>query len=808
MMNVWTDLKRGCLTLRKKPGFAVVIVVCLGLAIGANTVSFSLANAILFHRLPVDRPEDLVRAFVSYEGGLRWGTFSYPDFADYAEQGRGVIELAGEKIQPVNLSVDGHGERLFGSLVSGNYFQTLGLRAAAGRLISPSDAGAGDVAVLSHALWLRRFSGDLGWIGRTILLNGRSVTIVGIAPPAFTGAYVGFQPALWLPISLEPQLNLGSQLLQDRKTRSLLALGRLAPGISREQAQAAMKVVARQLAAAHPEDEGISITLIPEAEGALYPTYRGAAQGALGGLQAVVFLVLLIACANAGMLLAARAAERQREVGIRLALGVSQKRLVCQFLAESLVPSIGAGALGLAVAVTLLHFLAAFKPTLDLPLAIEVGLDQRALLFTVGICWFTCLLFGLLPAWFSTRVRLVAALKDGSVSSFERRSRLQSGLVVLQIMSSCVLLVAISLLLQGLRRAQTVDLGFQPDGVMVATVDLGSHGYDRSRGRRFYQGVLDEVQKLPQVQAAALATILPLSPIGNQIEAVPEGFVRTAVRDSLLVDYAIVGAGYFEALGIPILTGRGFAASDRFSSSLILIINEALAQRYWPGEDPLGRRLTLGGVSAEVVGVVGNSKYTSLGETAKGYVYLPFEQHYQGTMNILVKSSLDLSGLQQSVQEIIRRQDPALAVFGAQTLLQHLAVSLLPARALLAVLSSFGLLAIVLAAVGLYGLLAYHVSQKQREIAIRIALGARRRNVLAATLRPTCWIIGVGTVLGLVVAAAVARLLTVFLYGASPYHPTAFALGGLLMVAIALLASLFPVRRILAIHPASTLRGE
>ncbi len=796
--------------LLKSPGFSLAVILCLGLGIGANTAVFSFANSLFLRPLPVREPDRLVRVYTSYSGGLRWGTLSYPDYRDFRERTSGLAGLVAERIVPLSLDIDDRNERIFASMVSSDYFRVLGINIALGRAFAPGEAltpGSSSIVVLSHALWQRRFGGDPGILGHTVTVNGRPFSVVGVTHEEFQGTNVGFSPQLWMPLQAETLITPNSSFLESRSTRSLLAMGRLEAGTGVLQAEWELKRIAQHLAETYPEsNEGTSVTVIPSEEGGLHPIYRGTFQGYLGLLQTVVAVVLLIACANVAALFLARARARRQEISVRLALGASRGRLIQQLLTESSAIALLAAALGLMLAHWIDRLVESFPLAGDLPLSLDFVLDQRVLLFTLVVSVLTGLLFGLAPAVQSSHPALVSALKQDSPTRGHLRSRLRDLLVISQVTLSLSLLICAGLFVRSLRQAGTIDVGFNPDQVAVATVELGIHGYDQVRGTLFYQQLVERISALPGTRSTSLALTLPLGILGQQRSVAPEGYEASSHGDELLVDYTVVTPRYFETLDIPLFQGRDFRPQDNVDSPLVAIVNQILAERFWHNEDPVGKRLQSDGELYQVIGVARNSKYTSLGETPKPFLYLPLAQHYRSAMTILARTSGDPAVLLPSIGREVQAMDNALAVFGTKTLHQHLSTAFLPARTGATVLGAFSLLAVLLAALGLYGTLAWNVSQRVREIGIRMSLGAQERNVLKLIIAQGVRLTSIGIVLGLVAAAALTRFLSSLLYGVDPLDPLTFLGASFVLSITALTASYLPARRAVRINPVDALR--
>ncbi len=818
MRDLLNDLKLALRQMHRRPGFATAAILCLGLGIGVNTAVYSLAEALFFRQLPVQQPERLVRVYTSYADGLQWGTLSYPDFEDLRREGcaeGGVLQgLVAEQIVPLGLAGDERDVRIYASLVSPDYFQVLGAGPALGRVldIEAREAEAA-VTVISHEFWQDQLGGSQSVLGQKLQLNGRPVVVVGVMPPEFTGTTTGYAPELWMPIASVRQLQPGSRLLEARDSRSLLVLGRLRDGATPAQAEAALNGQAQRLAELFPQsNRGTSISVLSAREGGLHPLYRSTAGWFVGALQVLVGLVLLIACANVAALLIARALQRQQEIGVRLALGAGRWRLIRMLWSESFVLAALAAVVGVWIALNLQHAVEAVGAATGLPVSLDLRLEPRVLAFAALLALGTSLIFGLVPALQATRPQLVRAIKEPEGAQGTGRSRLLSSLVVLQIGASLVLLTAAGLFLRSLQQANEADLGFDPGAVSVASLDLSTQGYGTQHGQEMFRRLVDALETEPRIAAAALATTLPLDPFGRQLEVRAEDNAGAGER-GLMVDYNIVSGRFFETLDLPLVNGRAFSAADRADGPRVAIVNQALARRLWPSGAAVGRRLVSDGETFEVVGVARDSRYVRLDEEHRPYLFLPLCQRYTPVMTAMVRSAntvasggspADLSPLiRRAVQEL----DAALVPFDAQPLETSLLATLLPARAGAIALSAFGGLATLLAAVGLYGLLAFRVHQRLREVGIRLALGARVQDVVRLLVWQGVRLASIGAGLGVVGAVGVGILLSRVLFGVGAFEPLALLVSLLVLGVVALLASWLPARRALRVDPMIVLRS-
>jgi putative ABC transport system permease protein len=800
-------------SLVKSPSLSLTVILSLGFGIGANTLAFSIANS-LFLRPPAGAaPERLALVYTSYKGGLKWGSTSYPDYRDVAAAGEGAFrDLAAERIVALSLGVEPFNRRLYGSMVSPNYFRTLGMGAVLGRTFAPGEgASPGDstVIVLSHDAWGSTFGGEPGWIGRPLEVNGVRFTVIGVMPKGFRGSNVGYDPQFWLPLQAETLLAPGSTFLERRDLRSLFVLGRLAEGVSLDQASARLAAVATRLATTFPVSNGnIGFSAIPAAEGTLHPLYRGTAAVAIGLVFAVVAIVLLTACANLAALLLARLHGRRREIGICLALGSSRRSLFARLLAESMVLSLLGAGLAVLLALVGTRLLESFSPVADLPIHLDLALDHRVLAFTLAVSLLTGLLFGLLPAFQATRAEVLRSIQQDGSGGGRPRSRLRTLFVAGQLVCSTVLLISAGLVARGLREAQHVDLGFKPAGVATAAVDLSLRNYSATAGWSFYHQLSQRLEAMPQVQSVAWASSMPLELFGNQREVQPLDDDRQGAGAKKLVSFNVVDPAYFRTLGIPLLQGREFTDQDSKGTPTVAIVNRTLADLYWPQGKAIGRRLKADDGEVEVVGVVADTRAGGLDNGASPFLYFPFFQEYWSNANVLVRTASRPQSFLPTLQTQVQALDPSLALYRVETLEEHLEVFLMLPRAVTWVLSGFGLLAMLLAGMGLYGTLAYGISQRSREIGIRLSLGAKRGDIVGMVVGEGMRLTLFGLAIGLLAAAGLTRFLRSVLYGVSPLDPVVFFGSALFVLGVALLASYLSARRAAALEPFTILRSE
>ena len=818
MEQLWSDVRLAARVLAKSPGFTAVAVLSLALGIGANATIFSLLNALLLRPLPGRDPARLVTVYTSDFSGPLFAQSSYPDYLDFRSQSQAFDGLAAYAPQPLLLTHAGESRRALAQLVSGNFFDVVGLSAAYGRTLLPAEETPGQhpVAILSDAVWRSRFGADPGVVGQTIGLNGRPYSIVGIGPAGFAGMLRGVSVDVFVPLAMRATLT--GESLAERGNRGLMLIGRLRPGVGIEDARASLAVIARRLHASYGErwsnrlGEPRVVSVLPEDASRVLPQARGPLAGFLGVLFAAVGLLLLLACANVANLLLARASARRREIAVRVALGAGRGQLVRQLLAESLLLSCGAGVLGVALAAVGVQLILAFQPPLPVSLALGLELDRRVLLFALALSIATGVVFGLWPALRASRTDPIQWLTTrGADPHSRRRFAARDALVIVQVAGSLVLLIGAGLFLRSLSNAKAIDPGFDPAGVLVFSIDPGAQGYDDARGARFYAELQERLAGLPGVESASFASVLPLSLGGERRSLRVEGYAPGPGEDMELHS-SFVGPGYFETMRTALARGRGFTANDAPGAPGVVIVNEAFVRRYWPGRDGLGERVVAGDrtgdVPLEVVGVARDGKYTSLGEEPTPFVFYPHRQLHRAEMSVVVRAQGDPGALAPAVRREVAALDPSLPVYDVKTLVAHLGTALFPARAAAALLGLTGALALLLAAIGLYGVLSYAVALRTREIGVRVALGAERSDVLALVVGRGLRLTGIGVAIGLALCLGVTRFLSFLLYGISPLDPLTFAAIPALLASVALVAAWDPARRALRIDPAVSLREE
>lgn len=824
MADFSQDLKYGFRTLARNPGFTAVALLSLALGIGANTAIFTLTNAVFLRPLPVENPGQVVEVFtvdhltVNRAANLDRTPVSYKNYLDFSGQTNVFSGLAGFMGVGATLAGDGNPKPVPVTLATANYFDVLGVKPALGRVFRPdedSKPGGNPVAVLSHGFWSRQFGANSEIVGRAIVLNSTSYTVIGVAPAGFKGTVaVGNPDVIWVPMSMHAQVLPGNieLVFNSRRMRAVSVFGRLRPGVSEGQALAATKTVAARLETAYPADnKGRSVEMSTLSEAALGALPRDQLVVAGIALSGVVGLVLLIACVNLANLLLARSAKRAREMGIRTALGAERGRLVRQLLTENLLLSVGGGALGLWIGWLGSRLLWSFRPAFLGANSIALSLDSRVYGFTVLVTAITALLFGLIPAFRAAAPDLSVLLKAGGRSGTEAwaKNGLRSALVVAEIALALVALAGAGLFIRSMQNAQRIDPGFESRNLVTLRFDLSSRNYSPERAHRFYRSVLDRALETPGVGAAALGSNAPFGG-GLLITAFREGSGSSLNEPGLLTAIDAVSANYFETMRIPLRGGRVLTEFDGANSAPVAVISEAMARHFWPGESALGKRFKLAGDAPyqEVVGIVRDSVWLALGEQPQPVAYLPLDQQSIGAVTLLVRTSTTPAALLPAVRAALQSLDKDLALTNATTIQDTISQGLWAPRTGAALFGLFGLLGMILASLGTYGVIAYMVAQRTSEIGIRMALGASPYDVLGLVIRQSMRLVGTGIVLGLIGALALTRLMGSLLFGVSPNDPATFIAVSLVLAGVAFLASWLPASRASRIDPLIALRQE
>jgi predicted permease len=812
------DIRHGLRQMRRSRGITAVAVLCIALGVGANTAIFSLVNAMLLRPVAgIAAPDELVEVGRNQPPSTEMDTFSYPSFRALDDAAHGIVDLAGWTFSSIALSGEGEPEVVLGMSVTADYFTVLGLEPARGRFFTAGETpipGSPPLVVISHGLWARRFGNDPSIVGRRVRINGESATIVGVAPPGFHGHLPLLDVDAWVPIGMSGAGLKDPETLASWGSNMLLSIGRLAPGVSVAAARSALGSAYEQIVAEHAEIREQSVGV--EALGTIPSALRGGITLFMTVLMMVAGLVLLIACVNVAGVLVARSMGRREETAIRQALGAGRARLIRQHLTESMLLFVLGGIAGVFLAAWLASLLAAFDPPIPPPfnLTFDLALDGQVLSFSLLVTLVTGLLFGLWPALRATRPDLVVALKNEVGGGTVRGSRARGLLVAGQVMLTLVLLLSAGLLLRSLQQAQAVDMGFDPDGVVAMTISLDLHGYDDESGQQFYRALREGLTATGDVEAAALARLMPLglpARVGFGGVSV-EGFDPPPHDDSWDADVNVVSPGYFDTMRIPIVRGRDFDPGDVGGAPRVAIINETMAHKFWPGRNPVGEQFFMGpldrGDVYEIVGVARDSKYTTLSEATPLFTYLPLGQRYMAEMNVLVRGRDGALPNLAMMRGVLADLDPDLPFIEAMALRRYVEITFLPQRVAGTVAAVVGLAGLLLASVGIYGVASFSVGQRIHEIAVRRALGAQSGDVLRMVVRQGLFAPVVGMVLGLALSLAATRLLSSFLYGLSPLDPLTYASVILLMGIVVLLANLLPARRAVAISCTEALRYE
>ncbi|HEY0321333.1 MAG TPA: ABC transporter permease [Pyrinomonadaceae bacterium] len=813
MSNIWRDVRYGVRMLWKSPGFTAIAILSLALGIGANTAIFSLVNTVLLRPLPVARPEQLVEVYGTLHNGADYTLQSYPNYKEYRDRAGDAFEgMIAYRFAPISMSHAGASERVWGYLVSGNYFDVLGVRPLMGRGFTPEEdrtPGAFPVAVMSYGCWQRRFGADPNIVGKSVSLNGRSFTIVGVASKDFNGTEIAYAPELFVPMMMAHEIEPDSDWLESRNSDNIFVVGRLKDGVTTQQAESVLTALTLELAREYPqENEGRGVRLMTP--GLFIPDIRNSVIGFATVLMGVVGLVLLLACVNLANLLLARATERRKEIAIRLAIGARRIIIVRQLLVESVLLSLAGGVCGLLLAAWINDFVASAKLPTDIALVIDLKIDWRVLSFTFLVSVLTGVVFSLLPALQSSSPDLVPALKDEASMGGFRRSRLRNVLVVAQVSLSLVLLVCAGLIVRSLQAAQSMRPGFNPLNAVALSFDVGLQGYNEERGRLFQKQVLERARALPGVMSAALVTTLPLSLDYSYTTIYIEGQAPVSSSQLPVAIPNTVSPGYFQTMEIA-LRGRDFTEQDDKEETRFIIVNETFARKFFPNQEAIGRRFNFDGPEEpfwEIVGVAADGKYNTLGEEPKPAFYRPLLRNYNTSTSLVARNLGDSQTAIAALRREVQSLDPTLPLYGVKTLTEHMQMPLFPARMAAVVLGSFGLMALVLAAIGIYGVMSYTVAGRIREIGVRMALGARPRDVLRLIVGQGMTLALIGLGLGIVFAFLAAQMLTSLLYGISSSDPLTYTIVALLLAGVALLACYIPARRATRVDPMIALRYE
>jgi len=813
MNSFWQDVQYSLRVIAKAPGYAAIAILTLALGIGANTTIFSWINATLLNPIPgLASPAEVVALSLTKNGENPF-PFTYPDYEAMRDGQKSFTGLTVFSFNPMSLTGKGKPERVWGMVASANYFDVLGVRPILGRGFLPEEdekPGGAPVTVISYRMWQTHFGADPGVIGQTLDINQHRYTIVGVTPAVFQGSQTGLRMELWIPMMMEDQLEPQGDLLHDHHYFWLNMLGRLKPGVSPAKAQEEMTLLLKREVRDYPDEHRGHDAVT------LYPLWRspGANQFfsmLLPMLMTIAGLVLLLACANVANLALVRSVARRREIAIRTSLGASRWRLVRQLLVESLVLALGGGLLALVITFWTEGTFMKFMPQMDFPISLGIRTDRTVLLATLGISLLTGVIFGILPALRASSEAPVNVLKEdsGSTSGGKRKARLASGLVVAQISLSLLLLICAGLFIRSFMSAQSINPGFNARGVLISSFDLFTGGYSDETGMEFDRQLVAKLQAVPGIESVALSSRVPLGLGGGSTSVKPEGYVPQA-NESMETPEAIITPNYFQTIQIPIVKGRDFTLQDNKKSQRTVIVNEAFVDRYWPGQEALGKKLNsdLTHEWFTVVGVARNAKVNDLNEKPTPFVYLPVYQVYRATMIIHARVTGEPLAFGKTVEKTIYELNPDLAVFDVTTLESIEQIASIGQRVGGTFVGAFGLLALVLAAVGIYGVTAYTTQQRTREIGIRMALGASREDILRLVLGHGLRMTLAGVGLGLLASYGLTRYLKSMLLGVTSTDTLTFASVAILLCAVALFATFIPARRAMRVDSTVALRYE
>ena len=826
MHSFWQDIKYAARTLRAAPGFTLIAVITLGLGMAVNTTVFSVINGMILRPLPVAHPEQIVVLAEKQQGAQGFDRFSYPDYLDIRNQADVFSDVIAYRPTLVGLTADNKGDHCVLSRVSGNYFSVLGIQPALGRLIQPSEGqtpGADPVLVLGYSYWQKRFAGSPDVIGRQVRINGNAVTIIGVAPKGFRGTFMLVDMDGYVPLSAVIGSKGGTETsVQEtwsrRQYRSLSVLGRLKPGVTVAQAQAPLRLIAQRLAEQHP-DTNKSFDLIqafPEKLARPDPDPEDTLPSIFAAFMVLAGLVLLVACFNIANVLLVRATVRQREMGIRAAMGAGRGRLVRQHLTESLLLALLGGATGLLLATWAAGFLSSLPLGTDLPIKFDFQADARVYLFAFGAILLTGVIVGIIPALRVARTDINIVLREGGrgASDGPKRHLVRGALVAAQVAGSLLLLIVAGLFIRSLNKAEQMYLGFNADHILDLTIDPEQVNFTEVQSRDFYRQLNDRIRALPGVVSVAQAFVVPMGVISSDDPIIAEGHPPEAGKQPPQIMYNSVSPSYFETLRIPIQNGRAFTDADNQKAPLVAIINQAMAAKFWPNENPLGKRFSSKGANGpftEVIGVVQTGRYKNVIEDPPvAFFYVPLDQNYMAYRTIHVRTSVPPESLRVQIEAQVRELAPGIPIAQVQTMTQALqgVNGFFFFRFSAQLTATMGLLGLVLAVVGVYSVVSYAATQRTHEIGIRMALGAAPGDILRMVLRQSLLIVAMGLTAGLAASVVGTRAIANLIVGIKPTDPVTFLTVIFTLSAIALIACWIPARRATRISPLTALRYE
>ena len=816
MSGLVRDLQYAFRRLRTRIGFTLIAVISLGLGIGVNTAAFSLIDAVILRKTPTVHSERVAELDLTDHGHIS-GPLSYPDLRDLREEGAGVFsQMAIEQFSMFPRDAGDHVESLTGELVNGDYFSLIGLEPVVGRLLGPQDdiaRGAHPVLVLGYSYWMSDFGGHRDVVGREMRLGGRAYTIVGVAPKAIEGLLPGLLPKVYVSIQMINQLEPSpNDQLAERGNHSFFAKVRLADGQSFAAANTVIERYVRDMQREYPNSwpPGMDVRVIPLSHIAVNPIVDDIVVPAAAALMVVVGLVLIIACANLASFLLAQARDRRREIAIRLAIGATRRALMQQLLVESLAVAAVGGALGILLSRLALHVLLTANLPIPLPIDLDVGIDACVLAFVIAMTVAAGVLFGLLPALQATRPDVVETLKsENTGGNGGRRFTMRSGLVVAQTAGSLVLLITAALFLRSFAAQSKVDAGFGAAPGGLVWMALPSDRYPTSRRAQAVAEIEQRVRALDDVSGAGVISDMLLNSLGNNSERIRvDGVQPPPGRTAFDIDYTSADSGFFDAAGLTLVRGRVFNSSDTRARERVALVNQAMVDKFWPGRDAIGRTFRSDSLEYHIIGIVKTTKVRSLGEAPRPLIIAAYTQDVTPFLNVVVRSHGDAAAATTRVLAALRALDPSFIIYQAKTMDQLLGTQLLPARLGAVAFALFAALALVLAMIGVYGVVRYAVARRSREVAIRLAIGARPDSVVRLLMRDGVMLVALGAAIGLLVAAAAARALQSLLFGVTAFDPAAFLVAPALLLAIGALAAFLPARRASRIDPARAFRAE